>query len=263
MTAFNFFEMILLISLAITFVLILFLVYHFKQRITTTEEKTDTMFDIINNMAQEMTNIRTAMNMVNTPSPPANISHVPSFTKIAVSDDDSDSEYETGSDDEDSGDSDHEDEDSDDGDDENEDSGDDDHEYEDSDHISNNKQIKHISMDLDNEIDTQINSDDVNSDNNDIDEKEQPPAELNDTNLVVEKMDEVVNQVEEVEVEVEVEEEEEEEAESLDGRVTYSHSNYRKMNLATLRQMVVRRGLSTDTSKMKKNDIISLLENNE
>jgi hypothetical protein len=260
MTAFNFFEMILLISLAITFVLILFLVYHFKQRITTTEEKTDTMFDIINNMAQEMTNIRTAMNMVNTPSPPANISHVPSFTKIAVSDEDSDSEYETDSDDEDSGDSHHEDEDSDDGDDENEDedSGDSDHEDEDSGDISNNEQIKHISMDLDNEIDTQINSDDVNSDNNDIDEKEQPPAELNDTNLVVEKMDEVV----EVEVDLEVDVEEEE-SESLDGRVTYSHSNYRKMNLATLRQMVATRGLSTDTSKMKKNDIISLLENNE
>lgn len=233
MPAFNFFEMILLISLAITFVLILFLVYHFKQRITTTEEKTDTMFDIINNMAQEMTNIRTAMNMVNTPAPPANITHVPSFTKIDVSDEESDSEYETDSEDGESGDSEHEDE--------NEES--DDGEPED---------VKHISMDLDNEIDTQINSDDVNSDNNDVDEKEQPPTELNDTNLVVEKLDEVVKHIEE-----------EEESESLDGRITYSHSNYRKMNLANLRQMVVTRGLSTDTSKMKKNDIIALLENNE
>jgi len=232
MPAFNFFEMILLISLAITFVLILFLVYHFKQRITTTEEKTDTMFDIINNMAQEMTNIRTAMNMVNTPAPPAHITQVPSFTKIAVSDEESDSEYETDSEDEE------------------EDSDDSDHE--DGGEISNNEQIKHISMDLNNEIDTQINSDDVNSDNNDVDEKEQPPTELNDTNLVVEKLDEVVKHIEE-----------EEESESLDGRITYSHSNYRKMNLATLRQMVVTRGLSTDTSKMKKNDIISLLENNE
>ena len=56
---------------------------------------------------------------------------------------------------------------------------------------------------------------------------------------------------------------EENDNESLDSRTTYSHSGYRKMNLATLRQMVVTRGLSTDTSKMKKNDIISLLENNE
>ena len=248
MPAFNFFEMILLISLAITFVLILFLVYHFKQRITTTEEKTDTMFDIINNMAQEMTNIRTAMNMVNTPAPPANITHVPSFTKIDVSDEESDSEYETDSEDGESGDSEHEDEDeeSDDGEPEDED------ENEESDD-GKHEDVKHISMDLDNEIDTQINSDDVNSDNNDVDEKEQPPTELNDTNLVVEKLDEVVKHIEE----------EEEESESLDGRITYSHSNYRKMNLANLRQMVVTRGLSTDTSKMKKNDIIALLENNE
>ena len=237
MPAFNFFEMILLISLAITFVLILFLVYHFKQRITITEEKTDTMFDIINNMAQEMTNIRTAMNMVNTPAPPANITHVPSFTKIDVSDEESDSEYETDSEGDESGDSEHEDEDED----EDEDSGD----------ISEHEEIKHISMDLDNEIDTQINSDDVNSDNNDVDEKEQPPIELNDSNLVVEKLDEMVQHVEE------------NDNESLDSRTTYSHSGYRKMNLATLRQMVVTRGLSTDTSTMKKNDIISLLENNE
>ena len=247
MPAFNFFEMILLISLAITFVLILFLVYHFKQRITTTEEKTDTMFDIINNMAQEMTNIRTAMNMVNTPAPPANITHVPSFTKIDVSDEESDSEYETDSEGDESGDSEHEDEDSDDG--EHEDDSED--EDEDSGDISEHEEIKHISMDLDNEIDTQINSDDVNSDNNDVDEKEQPPIELNDSNLVVEKLDEMIQHVEE------------NDNESLDSRTTYSHSGYRKMNLATLRQMVVTRGLSTDTSKMKKNDIISLLENNE
>tara|TARA_B100000902_G_C27301493_1_gene913087 strand:- start:74 stop:853 length:780 start_codon:yes stop_codon:yes gene_type:complete len=259
MPAFNFFEMILLISLAITFVLILFLVYHFKQRITTTEEKTDTMFDIINNMAQEMTNIRTAMNMVNTPAPPANLPHVPSFTKIDVSDEESDSEYETDSEDDESGDSEgeheDEDEDSDDGEHEEEDEESDDDEHEDEDEESDHgkhEDVKHVSMDLDNEIDTQINSDDVNSDNNDVDEKEQPPTELNDTNLVVEKLDEVVKHIEE-----------EEESESLDGRITYSHSNYRKMNLATLRQMVVTRGLSTDTSKMKKNDIIALLENNE
>ena len=97
MPAFNFFETILLISLAITFVLILFLVYHFKQRIATTEEKTDTMFDIINNMAQEMTNIRTAMNMV-TQAPNAihtPVTHVPSFNKIDVSDEENESEYET------------------------------------------------------------------------------------------------------------------------------------------------------------------------
>jgi len=101
MTAFNFFETILLVSLAITFVLIMFLVYHFKQRITITEEKTDTMFDIINNMAKEMTNIRTTMNMVVQPT--IQIPRVPSYNKIDVSDG-SDDESESGSDEDDSGD---------------------------------------------------------------------------------------------------------------------------------------------------------------
>jgi len=242
MAAFNFFETILLVSLAITFVLILFLVYHFKDRITTTEEKTDTMFDIINNMAQEMTNIRTTMNMVN--KPPTPVVRIPSFTKIDVSDEENDSDYETDSDEEgDCG----SDEEGDCGSDEEDDSGSD----EDTVNDNDEEQIKHISMNLDNKIDDQINSDDVNSDNNDIDEKEQPPAELNDSTLVVEKLDELINHVEE------------DDNESLDEKITYSHSNYRKMNLATLRQMMATRGFSTDTSKMKKNDIISLLENNE
>ena len=39
-------ENIFFISLAITFVLILLLVYHFKQRITSLEQKNDTMFEI-------------------------------------------------------------------------------------------------------------------------------------------------------------------------------------------------------------------------
>lgn len=252
MPAFNFFETILLISLAITFVLILFLVYHFKQRIATTEEKTDTMFDIINNMAQEMTNIRTAMNMV-TQAPNAihtPVTHVPSFNKIDVSDEDNESEYETesesGSDEDDA-------ESGSDSESESEDGSDSEGESEDNVNAEDDsEEIKHISMDLDNEIDNQIESNDVNSDN-DIDEKEEAPVEINSTDLVVEKLDEVIKNVEENDVD----------NESLDSRVTYSHSGYRKMNLANLRQLAITRGLTTDTSKMKKNDIISLLENNE
>ena len=254
MPAFNFFETILLISLAITFVLILFLVYHFKQRIATTEEKTDTMFDIINNMAQEMTNIRTAMNMV-TQAPNAihtPVTHVPSFNKIDVSDGDNESEYETESesseDDAETG-----------SESESEDGSDSESEPEDNVNAEDNsEEIKHISMDLDNDIDNQIESNDVNSDN-DIDEKEEAPVEINSSDLVVEKLEEVIKNVEENDIDNDIDNDNE----SLDSRVTYSHSGYRKMNLANLRQLAITRGLTTDTSKMKKNDIISLLENNE
>ena len=47
-------ETFFFLSLGITFVLILLLVYHFKQRLTTVEAKRDTMFDIMNTMVKEM-----------------------------------------------------------------------------------------------------------------------------------------------------------------------------------------------------------------
>jgi len=55
---FNLIESFFFISLAITFVLILLLVYHFKQRVVTLEQKCDTMFDIINNVVKELNSVR-------------------------------------------------------------------------------------------------------------------------------------------------------------------------------------------------------------
>jgi hypothetical protein len=58
MISFNFIETSFFISLGITFVLILLLIYHFKQRLHITENKQDTMFEIMNNLAQELTSIK-------------------------------------------------------------------------------------------------------------------------------------------------------------------------------------------------------------
>jgi hypothetical protein len=55
---FNLLETFFFISLAITFVLIMMLVYHFKGRILIIEQKCDTMFEIMNNMVKEMKNIK-------------------------------------------------------------------------------------------------------------------------------------------------------------------------------------------------------------
>ncbi len=51
---FNFVENFFLISLGITFVLILLLVYHFKQRVSSMERKGDTMFELMRNMVNEI-----------------------------------------------------------------------------------------------------------------------------------------------------------------------------------------------------------------
>ena len=55
---FNFIETFFFISLGITFVLILLLVYHFKNRICTLEQKGNTMFEIVNGVVKELTNIK-------------------------------------------------------------------------------------------------------------------------------------------------------------------------------------------------------------
>jgi hypothetical protein len=55
---FNFIETFFFLSLGITFVLILLLVYHFKQRLTALENKSDTVFDILNNIVKELTETR-------------------------------------------------------------------------------------------------------------------------------------------------------------------------------------------------------------
>jgi hypothetical protein len=54
MSVFNFMETFFFISLGITFILILLLVYHFKQRLSNVEQKSDTMLDIVNNVVKEM-----------------------------------------------------------------------------------------------------------------------------------------------------------------------------------------------------------------
>jgi hypothetical protein len=55
---FNFIESFFFISLAITFVLIMMIIYHFKERITGMEKKTETTVEIVNHLAKEMTALR-------------------------------------------------------------------------------------------------------------------------------------------------------------------------------------------------------------
>jgi hypothetical protein len=51
---FDFIENFFFVSLGITFVLIMLLVYHFKQRITSMERKGDTMYELITNVVKEL-----------------------------------------------------------------------------------------------------------------------------------------------------------------------------------------------------------------
>ncbi len=54
----NIFELMFMISLGITFILILVMVYYFKKRIAGIDEKCDTMFEIITDIVTEFENIK-------------------------------------------------------------------------------------------------------------------------------------------------------------------------------------------------------------
>lgn len=62
MANFSLFETFFLLTLAITFILILLLVYHFKDRLSKLEQKSDSMFDIIQNLhgtfSEELANLK-------------------------------------------------------------------------------------------------------------------------------------------------------------------------------------------------------------
>ena len=58
---FSLLETFFFISLAITFVLIIMLVYHFKGRLVSIEDRYHTMFEIVNSLVKEMKNLRDAM----------------------------------------------------------------------------------------------------------------------------------------------------------------------------------------------------------
>ena len=59
MVSFKFIETFLFLSLGITFALIVTLVYHFKKRMENMEQKCDTMFDIVQNLANEVIHLKT------------------------------------------------------------------------------------------------------------------------------------------------------------------------------------------------------------
>ena len=75
MGLFNFIETFFFISLGITFILILLLVYHFKQRLSNLEQKNDSMIYIVNNLVKELTTVKQISNMIMCNRPPPNISN--------------------------------------------------------------------------------------------------------------------------------------------------------------------------------------------
>jgi len=247
MGIFNYIDTFFFISLGITFILILLLVFHFKQRMSDLEDKSETMFEIINNIVKEITSIKQTFSLsgccqnnacMNTCYPSPSYSKNDNVQlhyvkendseKIIVSDDDDDS------------------------DDDDTDDEDDDDEYDsDTDDDSDNEKpslqitgndVKIINVEMGDVI--EIEEPEITEENES--EEETPLENIVLDILHVEKVDESV--------------ESESVATTESNTIETSKEIYRKMTLSALKSLVISKGLASDPSKMKKNDLLKLLE---
>ena len=82
MSSFKFIETFLFLSLGITFALIVTLVYHFKKRMENMETKCDTMFEIVQKLANELNSIQNNTN--NYPTSDTNINAYDNLTEDII-----------------------------------------------------------------------------------------------------------------------------------------------------------------------------------
>ena len=263
MGIFNFMETSFFISLGIIFILIFLIVYHFKERMISMEEKSNTLFEIINNIVKELTVIK------QTVSQKEAATHIPihqipispfhadlggsvcystenylekdetqeDSTHIIIYDDENDYR----------------------------------NDYDEGEHEGDEEGDEAI------EDEDEDENDDVDEANDDKEEKE--PIIKSDKEKEKEALLKIIKlELSKSELE-ESEHQEEGEGEHPDESLINDKSNeenpleetsnpmhndrdyYRKLNIQQLKTIVSSKGLSTDVQKLKKNDLIKILEN--
>jgi hypothetical protein len=258
-----------LLSLGISLILIGFVGVFFYQKITEQNHKISSMVDLISTMAEEMNYIRSRVQSGGavTPLPSTTTAQqIPFFNSqenpnlIHVSDDEGESEEDDESEDEDDDDEDDDDEDD-----------DDDEEDSDDEDEQENVRVINISDSLLHSIEESGDVEEIPSeDNDDMDDSSDDEDDLDDDKSSVS------SEVEHKEVEViklnkTMEEPQEFEPESLldiDATLlksihmtfpTDENIDYKKLSLNKLRQIVSGKNLSSDSSKLKKQDLLKLL----
>jgi len=208
---FSFMETSFFFTLGITFLLILLLVYHFKQRIVANETKQDHMFELINNIVQEINNIKTSVSLMNRPSTPYPHNLQNTFS--------AEEQYSQQNDDEPQQES-----------------------YED----NSDSEIDVSEIDVSEDDDSDDEDEKIIvSDNDDISVEEISVDENFVENIVTDKVELV--EVESINVVKPTEEEE-------------KKPDFNKMNLGNLKAYILEQGWVEDASKMKKAQILSLIQ---
>ena len=263
MSFFSLLETFFFISLAVTFVLIMMLVYHFKGRLVLLEDKCNTMFEIMNSMVKELKSLHMQLQMqgqapetisgsmsssqpVFSPSMPfgggAGGLFPPELFRM----------FQMGS---------------------MQNEMDDNYEMVDEDETEEPefKRIVVSDTELSDDEEDEQNVKVINVDINDIDGFD--PEDLSEMEEMVfdgEPKGESDELIEEQEEQEELEEEQEEQEEQGEDEGVgephiegFNKVDYKKMDVSYLRTMVLTRGLATDTKKLKKTELIRLLEEKE
>jgi hypothetical protein len=273
MAFFNFIETFFFISLGITFVLILLLVYHFKQRMTGLEQKCDTMFEIINDVVKELNLLRIQNNMqqpapgffqpMRNFMPPFNIDEILNKNSSDVFDganhDEDDDESDESSDVGNSDDDDEDDEDV------HNDEADiiNDFLVEESDEnivkIINVNQETLTELDVDElaNLDGEDSEQLEDGDEDEDEDIEQEDGEVAETELIAEDLTEsiLVEKIEPIE-------ETETNIDSIDHKES-DKDVYKKMSLGALKALVISKGLCSDARTLRKNELLKLLDEAE
>jgi len=254
-----------LLSLGISLILIGFVGVFFYQKITEQNHKISSMVDLISTMAEEMNYIRSRVQSggaVNTlPSNPVaqqvpliNSQPVQDLINVSDNEDESDSEDEESDDESDADD-----------DDESDDDSESDEEEEENVRVINISDSLLHSIEASGEVEEipSENNDDMNDsedDDNDLDENDKSSvSSQEDVKVEVVKLNEVMEEPQEFEPESLLD---------IDATLlksihmtfpTSENIDYKKLSLNKLRQIVSDKNLSSDSSKLKKPDLLKLL----
>jgi hypothetical protein len=243
---FNFVETFFFISLAITFVLIMMLIYHFKERLSTLENKTEKIMEIVNNLFNELTKQIAIINSLglqinsNIDSINQNQSNTQNQNiRLVVSDNEEDS-----------------------------DDYDSDEYISEDDYEEDEKAIKHIQIHLSEKVDTDFNDSVVEltepTDSIEVTEPTEPTEPLESTEST-DNLDIDINEIIVKKIDESVDNESDNESDEKESENKSVNINpvevYRKMDIVELRALVIQQGLATDVKKTKKVDLIRLLTN--
>lgn len=271
MSVFNFMETFFFISLGITFILILLLVYHFKQRLSNLEQKSDTMLDIVNNVVKEMGVIKVLASSRPTPQPHPLSAFMDNqrplndmFSKMSMNNievnevninerDVSEVQeihlaepVEMDSDDEDEDDEDSDDDDEDDDEDEELDLDEDDEKV-----VVSDDEEEPVQYEDRVEEEPVKHEDRVEEEVKVIQVSESTTESIQEVEDVLEEQPIVVNKLEPEEVEV-----------LSEGSSEDPMEEYKKLAPAALKALIISKGYATDVAKMKKPQLLQILEEN-